>query len=163
MKPPFVPKVKSWEDTKYFEEDDPISDVDDASSITSNNTAKDPPVTSPTNPVSPSMFENAVAAAGTLASSPSGIETFEGMTVNEIIADQNKKLQDAEMAKMRAEERKVKKKEKEKKRPRDKMLRDKEVGRQVLELRKKGAFFGYTYRRPKGLEGLLLENERIGG
>ncbi|CAI6335355.1 unnamed protein product [Periconia digitata] len=37
---------------------------------------------------------------------------------------------------------------KDKKRPRDKLLRDPTVGRTVLELRKKGAFIGYTYRRP---------------
>jgi len=36
---------------------------------------------------------------------------------------------------------------KEKKRPRDKLLRDREVAPKVLELRKKGAFLGYTYRR----------------
>jgi protein-serine/threonine kinase len=36
----------------------------------------------------------------------------------------------------------------EKKRPRDKLLRDPQVGRTVLEIRKKGAFVGYTYRRP---------------
>lgn len=35
-------------------------------------------------------------------------------------------------------------------RARDRVLRDKEVGRQVLELRKAGAFLGYTYRRPHG-------------
>lgn len=56
-------------------------------------------------------------------------------------------------------------KRKEKKRPRDKLLRDPQVGRTVLELRKKGkhfaallhcmahkragAFVGYTYRRPR--------------
>jgi hypothetical protein len=38
---------------------------------------------------------------------------------------------------------------KDKKRPRDKILRDPEVGRTVLEIRKKGAFIGYTYRRPR--------------
>ncbi|KAF2730130.1 serine/threonine-protein kinase cbk1 [Polyplosphaeria fusca] len=38
---------------------------------------------------------------------------------------------------------------KEKKRPRDKLLRDPEVGRTVLDIRKKGAFIGYTYRRPR--------------
>jgi protein-serine/threonine kinase len=37
---------------------------------------------------------------------------------------------------------------KAKKRPRDKMLRDPGVGRKVMELRKRNAFFGYTYRRP---------------
>lgn len=40
---------------------------------------------------------------------------------------------------------------KEKKRARDKMLRDPVVGRKVMEVRKKKAFFGYTYRRPKPL------------
>jgi protein-serine/threonine kinase len=37
---------------------------------------------------------------------------------------------------------------KDKKRPRDKALRDPLVGRTVLEIRKRGAFIGYTYRRP---------------
>jgi protein-serine/threonine kinase len=41
-----------------------------------------------------------------------------------------------------------KKGRKEKKRPRDKILRDPGVGRKVLEIRKRKAFFGYTYRRP---------------
>jgi protein-serine/threonine kinase len=40
---------------------------------------------------------------------------------------------------------------KEKKRPRDKVLRDATVGKKVMEIRKKKAFFGYTYRRPKPL------------
>lgn len=43
---------------------------------------------------------------------------------------------------------KMRRRKKEKKRPRDKLLRDPQVGRTVLELRKKGAFIGYTYRRP---------------
>jgi protein-serine/threonine kinase len=43
---------------------------------------------------------------------------------------------------------KIRRRRKEKKRPRDKLLRDPHVGRAVLELRKKGAFIGYTYRRP---------------
>ena len=42
-----------------------------------------------------------------------------------------------------------KRRRKEKKRPRDKLLRDPQVGRTVLEIRKKGAFMGYTYRRPR--------------
>jgi hypothetical protein len=44
---------------------------------------------------------------------------------------------------------KIKRRKKEKKRPRDKLLRDPELGRLVLEIRKKGAFVGYTYRRPR--------------
>ncbi|KAF1963835.1 Serine/threonine-protein kinase-like protein cbk1 [Byssothecium circinans] len=44
---------------------------------------------------------------------------------------------------------KMKQRKQEKKRPRDKLLRDPQVGRAVLEIRKKGAFVGYTYRRPR--------------
>lgn len=43
----------------------------------------------------------------------------------------------------------MKRRKREKKRPRDKLLRDPEVGRTVMEIRKKGAFVGYTYRRPR--------------
>lgn len=43
---------------------------------------------------------------------------------------------------------KIRRRKKDKKRPRDKLLRDPVVGRTVLEIRKKGAFVGYTYRRP---------------
>ncbi|KAF2272241.1 kinase-like protein [Westerdykella ornata] len=42
----------------------------------------------------------------------------------------------------------VKRQEKEN-RARDKLLRDPQVGRTVLEIRKRGAFIGYTYRRPQ--------------
>jgi protein-serine/threonine kinase len=45
----------------------------------------------------------------------------------------------------------IPKPKKEKKRPRDKALRDAVLGKKVMELRKKNAFFGYTYRRPKPL------------
>jgi hypothetical protein len=43
----------------------------------------------------------------------------------------------------------MKKRKREKKRPRDKLLRDPDVSQTVLEIRKKGAFVGYTYRRPR--------------
>lgn len=36
---------------------------------------------------------------------------------------------------------------KEKKRPRDKLLRDRETAPKVIELRKRSAFLGYTYRK----------------
>jgi protein-serine/threonine kinase len=43
----------------------------------------------------------------------------------------------------------IRRRKREKKRPRDKLLRDPHIGRTVLEIRKKGAFVGYTYRRPR--------------
>jgi hypothetical protein len=42
------------------------------------------------------------------------------------------------------------KKKRERKRPRDKILRDKGVGKTALEIRKRSVFLGYTYRRPMG-------------
>lgn len=32
-RPPYVPRVKDWEDTKYFDEEEPISDIDTATTI----------------------------------------------------------------------------------------------------------------------------------
>ena len=40
-------------------------------------------------------------------------------------------------------------KKQQKKRPRDKLLRDPNAAKAVMEVRKKSAFLGYTYRRPK--------------
>ncbi|KAJ5168882.1 uncharacterized protein N7482_004476 [Penicillium canariense] len=51
------------------------------------------------------------------------------------------------------------KKKRERNRPRDKILRDKKAGRVALEMRKRGAFLGYTYRRPKG-PAMALSPER---
>ena len=51
---------------------------------------------------------------------------------------------------------------KEKRRPRDKVLRDVHVGKKAMEIRKKKAFFGYTYRRPKPLM-LDLTCRAVGG
>lgn len=52
-----------------------------------------------------------------------------------------------------------KRKHKEKRRARDKILRDAVVGTKALELRTKGAFVGYTWRRPKSVKD-VLEIER---
>lgn len=49
----------------------------------------------------------------------------------------------------RGSEREQKRRKKTQKRPRDKLLRDPVVAKTVMAARKKGAFLGYTYRRPK--------------
>ncbi|KAL8790713.1 MAG: hypothetical protein Q9195_006255 [Heterodermia aff. obscurata] len=115
-RPPFVPDVKSREDTKYFDEEDPISDVDDESGHDS----------------APERLANNAADHATQV-------------------DGAQWHRDGPEAKSRREG-------KEKKRPRDRILRDKVVGREALELRKKGAFLGYAYRRPQ----LLLDEAERG-
>ena len=106
-RPPFVPDVKNHEDTKYFDEEDPISDVEDKSSFD----------------VVPQRSPDTSADHATQLDGPQW-QREEGKT-------------------------KTKQAGKEKKRPRDRILRDKVVGRQALELRKRGAFLGYAYRRPQ--------------
>ena len=126
-RPPFVPDVSSRDDTKYFDEDEPISDVDDAASISENQSLD---------------HDMHVVAPGTArVTQVDGAQGQHnaGIRVND------------------SNEGKCSPKAKEKKRPRDKVLRDKEVGRKVLDIRKQGAFIGYTYRRRQLLE---LEHER---
>lgn len=114
-RPPFVPEVKSGEDTKYFDDEEPISDVDDASTRSSSG-----------------QVHGSGEAAAAVADQASQVDGAFGQQ-DDGCKGKGKKAG----------------KGKEKKRPRDRILRDKVVGRQALELRKQGAFIGYTYRRPK--------------
>lgn len=113
-RPPFVPDVSGGDDTKYFDDEEPISDVDDAASSSHALEASDEEM----HDVAPS------ASHVTQVDGPEG-------------ADQEADRPVPVILRLR-----------EKKRPRDKVLRDRRVGRKALELRKKGAFHGYTYRRP---------------
>lgn len=106
-RPPFVPDVQSREDTKYFDDEEPISDVDDAST----------------------------------SSSLSGTGRSKELKARNQVDGAFGHCEDADS--------KGKSKKKEMKRPRDRVLRDKALARQALEIRKRGAFVGYTYRRPK--------------
>ena len=140
-KAPDVPDVRSRYDTKYFDEDEPISDVDDASSTSS---VQEHELRAQ------EVYEEGVVAAyaatlgnqgnmdGTLIMNDTiraGYAEVDGTTAAcEIVLAEEKDM-----------------KVKEKKRPRDRILRDTKVAKQVLELRKKGAFLGYTYRRPKAV------------
>ena len=137
MKPPFVPKVKSWEDTRYFEEDEPVSDVDDASS-------------------EDSTTHHVVPSAAVVATAPSACDNNPDEALSLIALSPTdttsaaaihlKEIPDAHSQK---DTNPIKDKRRERKRPRDKILRDKQVGREVLEIRKRGAFAGYDYRRPR--------------
>ena len=137
MKPPFVPKVKSWEDTRYFEEDEPVSDVDDASSEDSTS-----------HHVGPS--------AAVVATTPSAYNSKPDQPLSRIAPSPPNPTspaamhhQDNQDAHSQKDTNQMKDKKRERKRPRDKILRDKQVGREVLEIRKRGAFAGYDYRRPR--------------
>ena len=159
-KPPWIPSVKSRDDTTYFDEEVPISDVDDApstSSIAEEDLLKQ------------EAYEDEIAAAYAkemMDQEEKG--NYDGIhSVNDIIMAESAKLnakldatldaQNADLAGKKGP------KGKERKRPRDRILRDKQVAKQVLELRKKGAFLGYTYRWPWGVRLSLADSRRSGG
>lgn len=132
--PPFVPKIRGWEDTKYFDSQQ-VSDVQDGSSDES------------------SLDEPAQSRGGSEKRAKSDmIRRFtaskSGNAVKNGNLNGNLNLQS-----------KSHKKKREKKRARDKCLRDEQIGKTVLEMRKRNAFVGYTYRRPKDVL-LPFEPER---
>lgn len=142
--PPFIPDIKNKDDTKYFDDEDgPISDVDDASSYCS---------------VQERMNE---------LFRPKENDTVRMTQVDDagepFSPDHGSILprRDISAAILRSGDGRLRmKKPKERRRPRDRVLRDKEVGRKVLELRKKGAFLGYTYQRPSLAVGSSEESSR---
>ena len=128
-RPPFIPDVKGREDTKYFDDEDEISDVEDVS----NCSMVDKTAGSTAEQGHPLQVDGAVGAQD--ASPQAG--NIENRNIRNDEAADGRETKPA--------------KAKEKKRPRDRVLRDKEVSRKVLEIRKKGAFMGYTYRRPRSM------------
>ncbi|OAX85414.1 AGC/NDR/NDR protein kinase [Emergomyces africanus] len=133
-KPPFVPKVKSWEDTKYFEDEEPISDVEDGTSYGDNY-----PETEAADPVANNLDSSRTVHVMEIGGQTDGPQA---PSMKEI-------LKQAGKVELEANAEGKSHKKKEKKRPRDKILRDETIGRQALNMRKRGAFLGYTYRRPK--------------
>lgn len=111
-RPPFVPKVKNWEDTRYFDDGEPISDIVDSTGEEDNDEGG----------------AGHIQANGT-KTCPAGQDQV----------GKNGLPKPGEKVK----------KHREKKRPRDKVLRDENLAKKVLEMRKRGAFLGYAYRRPK--------------
>ena len=126
-----MPDVRSCDDTKYFDEDEPISDVDDATSVSDN--------------VETEQELHAVSTGTARVTQVDGAQCQNRFPISPTAGDHVNGNKNGNG------------KAKEKKRARDKVLRDKEVSRKVLDIRKQGAFIGYTYRRPQLLR---LEEER---
>lgn len=125
--PPFVPKVRGWEDTRYFEDDGAMGDVDGAAA---GNTDQE-------------------------SDAEAGSNSLQTLEPSKVAKPLGKKAPTAKKSSTKVQKKVVK----EKKRPRDKILRDEMVGKTVLEMRKRGAFLGYTYRRPKAVT-MALSSER---
>ncbi|KAJ5991357.1 hypothetical protein N7522_011564 [Penicillium canescens] len=130
--PPMIPRVRNWEDTRYF----------DDWKLIANSPGQVEAHDSDVNDETPGSDPDAI----TPAPNPEENISIEPLNANSTPDAASGKTKDAE-------------KKNEKKRPRDKILRDKQMGRNVLEIRKKGAFLGYTYRRPNEM-ALAFSTER---
>lgn len=128
--PPFIPRVQSWEDTKYFDDEGPISDMDSTSSDEDSPT----PIFR-TVPAEPNSHHQ--EAQGIVPAIP--------------IDESTRKASPCVMSQVKAS------KVREKKRPRDKILRDENCGKMALQMRKESAFIGYGYRRSKTVTEVIEE------
>jgi len=126
--PPFTPRVKSWEDTKYFDDEGVISDMDSGTSEDGSQ------VLSPGRAVhDPSHHQQ---EAQVISPEEPGAEIDEVFSPLSCIKTR---------------------KPKEKKRPRDKILRDPTVGNMALQIRKDNSFIGYGYRKAMNVTDVIEE------
>lgn len=152
MVPPFVPNIKSMDDTHYFDEEESISDFSESIS--------GPPPTSEeiSDALRPFSCEIQNMARGFIERPHDSVK----------LRRVEKEIEQFPMCDEQKDYLKAFVKHygrKEKKRPRDRLLRDKAIAPKVLELRKKGAFLGYTYRRFKATQGVVRSGStsRAGG
>lgn len=136
MKPPFVPQIDSAEDTHYFDESEPIIDSSDSSQVSPEVTPED--VRAVLYDFDLSVQNLAIELIGKPYDSTKlreldhhidgqmGLSTNEKEILKHFVRLYGKK---------------------ERKRPRDRLLRDKECKDIVMDVRKKTAFMGYTWRR----------------
>ncbi|KAG9238654.1 kinase-like domain-containing protein [Amylocarpus encephaloides] len=137
MTPPFVPRIKAMDDTHYFDEEEPISDISDSKS------ASPAPEEEVDEALRKFNREIQILARGYIARpyDSTRLRKVEKEIDNFVMTDEQKEYLKSFVKHYCR---------KEKKRPRDKLLRDRETSSKVLELRKRSAFLGYTYRRFRG-------------
>lgn len=126
-RPPFVPKVRSDDSTKYFESEEQILGSDSV------------------NQDDPSAEAAAAAASATVVLA----DEHDDQAMADLLDGPTGDNADRKDPKSAIPPAKKGKKDKQKKRPRDRLLRDPKTAKLVMEARKKSAFLGYTYRRPK--------------
>ena len=134
MSPPFVPNIRTTEDAHYFDEEDPISDF--------SKSVSGPPATlgEIADALKPFHPRIQVLAANFIDKPHDSLKLrkFEKEIECLNIGEEQKAYLKG-FGRLYGP--------KERKRPRDKLLRDRNTAPKVLELRKQGAFLGYTYRR----------------
>lgn len=166
--PPFVPRVKENQSiTKYFEDEKDIISDDSSSFISVKDRLDEHADEEQLKLTLGHHYDRWKAERIEKEKRELGIEDFSDGEFSRIKEHPNFEKWRAERVVQVCEERaergleidpKPMRPRKERKRPRDKLLRDPAMCKQVMELRKKNAFFGYTYRRPKPV--VLEEGKR---
>ncbi|KAI9745336.1 MAG: hypothetical protein M1818_001616 [Claussenomyces sp. TS43310] len=134
--PPFVPSLKGWDDTQYFDEEEPISDFSATQEY-----QPDPPTEADLGEALRGFSSEVQMLARGYVSRP-----YDSVRLRRI-------EREIDNFAMTYEQRHYLRSfiklygRKERKRPRDRLLRDGDVGDKVLEIRKRSAFLGYSYRR----------------
>lgn len=129
IQPPMIPRVRGWEDTRYFADMESAAKAN-AAPINCEHEVHEEDITAEREGV----LESTPDAQ---ASNSASTKTPPPDAVLEATAEPGAQ-QAAEAKKKRSKDR-----------PRDKILRDGKCGPTALEIRKRGTFLGYTYRRPK--------------
>lgn len=136
IQPPMIPRVRGWEDTRYFS-DMKSADIVDAAPDEVNSGKADEDVDPDRSPATEKTPEDQSPELAPRKASSPGASPGSAEPDSQNAAGKKKK----------------------KDRARDKILRDKQLGPTALAIRKRGAFLGYTYRRPKG-PAMALSSER---
>jgi len=179
VRPPYVPLVRHSLDTKYFDDEGPVSDIDQTSSIEENKTylpkagnisAALRPFSKPLTqgkPLSQLLHEaqNIVPSFAMRAAANGAGEIVEQAPIPPIVPATNDCASHAPTLVGSAHQVDgpseqlmpvtTKPKKKEKKRPRDIILRDPATTEQAMKIRKETAFLGYEYKKPALIEEVL--------
>ena len=182
-RPPYIPRVKGWEDTKYFQEEEPISDIDTATTVDDTDRAagmgiETRPSHSQRTRVSQHQPEGQHIIPSAALKIPPPRYTLlpdtkcagESLLRNPLMQPRAKEAPttgatlvgtggqaDGQAETGETANFKPILKKKEKKRPRDIILRDPVAGPPALEARKLGAFLGYEYRQPVAAKHIIAQ------
>ncbi|KAL0254917.1 hypothetical protein SLS55_009441 [Diplodia seriata] len=144
MRPPFVPHIRAGQDlTKYFDDETQI--------LSSGDDATDPDADSTLSVDDEGQPHDGQPHDGNVSHEDGEIDPLKDPALAETRNEEDKNNgrhweEENEISKEKKKNRA--KENKEKRRARDKLLRDPRFKRPVMEVRKNGAFLGYTYRRP---------------
>lgn len=131
QKPPFVPRVRNWKDTRFFDDGGYLDEVElkstDSQAADLNISSQDP--------TSPDPDEQQTA---------NGLEVANHADAMLVLGTATQDQKQAPVPKKAGKHQR-----KDRQRARDKILRDGAVGKTALKIRKRNAFLGYTYRRPR--------------